>query len=382
MIVFSGLLLAQKPEQIYSFAKVSKSHKYYLKQAELWWKEIEKDSTNEEAWYNYWRVNRNCKGTYKNLNCFDGKKNDGWNTETPYLKEHDEIISLIEKNIPNTFTYYRLQKMGNPHKRLEYLLKAFELNPNEPEMYDAIITAYEMQGNTAKRKEFNELLYKSNYISPGFIAYANNVLVSMKPNAILLTFGDNDTYPAWLLQDALDIRTDVTVLNVPLITENKYRKIMFKKLGLPSFSNEYEDGSTSVNIQELVDYIIENKPADNSLYIGLPAWKQMKEYEDNLYLIGLALEYTEENIDNIALLKNNFENKYALDYLNNSFAYDISAEMVDRININYLPGIFKLYEHYTLSGDLTQAQQMKELGLIIAKKGGQDWLNKAVSIFE
>jgi hypothetical protein len=94
------------------------------------------------------------------------------------------------------------------------------------------------------------------------------------------------------------------------------------------------------------------------------------------------LEYSNESIDNIALLKNNFENKYALDYLENRFEYDISAGMVDRTNINYLPGIFKLYEHYSLSGDIARAQKMKELGLIVAQKGGQDWYSKALSILK
>jgi len=112
------------------------------------------------------------------------------------------------------------------------------------------------------------------------------------------------------------------------------------------------------------------------------ASKQINEYEKNLYLVGLVLEYSTGNIDNIASLKNNFENNYALDYVRNRFEYDISAELVDRMNINYLPGIFKLYEHYTLSGDLTNAKKMKDLGLLIAQKGGQGWLDKAMTLLK
>jgi hypothetical protein len=101
-----------------------------------------------------------------------------------------------------------------------------------------------------------------------------------------------------------------------------------------------------------------------------------------LYLVGLVLEYSSDNIDNIASLRNNFENNYSLDYIRNRFEYDISAELVDRMNINYLPGIFKLYEHYSQSGDLTNAKKMKDLGLIIAQKGGQGWLDKASSLLK
>ncbi len=118
------------------------------------------------------------------------------------------------------------------------------------------------------------------------------------------------------------------------------------------------------------------------VYIGLPAWKQLKDYEDNLYIVGLALEYSKSNIDNIAQLRNNFENNYALDYLSNRFEYDMSASMVDRMNINYLPAIFKLYEHYKISGDLNKANKLKVLGLNIAEKNNQEWIDKATSVFK
>jgi hypothetical protein len=383
-VISLGFVVAQKPEKIYSFAKVDKTHEYYVQQAELWWKVIEKDKANEDAWYNYYRANRNSCATYKGINGFDGHRNDGWNKESPYLKELDEIIQLIDKNIPNTFTYYRLKKSGYPsdNEGFEYLQKAYQLNPDNPDIYDAFVTYYEMKGNMAKRKEFNKKLFEANEISSGFLAYGYNVLMTIKPNGVILTFGDNDTFPLWLLQDVLDIRTDVTVLNIPLLSEPEYRDIIFKKVGLPGFIKEYKDGATSESRKEILEYILRNKPATLPVYIGLPAWSQIKEYEKNLYLVGLALEYSTENIDNIALLKNNYENKYVLDYIKNRFEYDLSASIVERININYLPGIFKLYEHYTLSGDFTNTQKMKELGLIIAQKGGQEWLNKASAIFK
>jgi hypothetical protein len=170
--------------------------------------------------------------TYNGINRFDGHKNDGWVKESPYLKELDEIISLIGKNIPNTYTYYRLQKMGYPadEEGFDALQKAYEINPDNPEIYDSFVTFYEMNGNNAKRKEFDEKLFKANYISSGFLAYGYNVLMTMKPNGIILTFGDNDTFPLWLLQDALNIRTDITVLNIPLLSEPEYRDITFTNL--------------------------------------------------------------------------------------------------------------------------------------------------------
>ncbi len=376
LIMQTAILNAQTPEEIFSFAKVSKPHEYYIQQAELWWKVLEKDQTNADAWYNYYRSNRNCKGTYKDINGFDGKKNDGWTNESPYLKKLDDILELVEKNVPNSFTYYRLKEYGDPEERLEHLLKAIELNPKVPEVYEGIVVGYEMQCNFAKRKEFNEKMFKSNWISPGFISYNYNVLMSMKPNSILLTFGDNDTFPVWLLQDALGIRTDIMVFNVSLLTDVDYQKMILEKSNIKPLGKKYEDGSVSENQSEIIDYIIKNKPKEQSLYIGLTTWKYLKEYENDLYLHGLVMEYSDSNIDNMAFLINNFENIYRMDYISMQNYYDISKEKVEHMNLNYLPGIVKLHEHYKLSGASQKAEKVKALGLFIAEKGGESWKQK------
>lgn len=379
-----AFLNAQGPETVYSIAKVDKPHEWYVKQAEQWWKEIQKNNKNENAWFNYFKANRYACMTYKDINAFDGHNNDGWISESKYLMKAEDIMKQVEQYIPDTYTSNSLKVYGysSEDESLKYILRAYEIDSTRPEAMDGLVTYYETHGDLEKRKEFNLKWYHTNDLSSGFLAYNYNVLMTVKPNGVLLTFGDNDTYPMWMLQDALGIRPDVTVLNIPLLADQNYRNIMFRKLNIQLFTKEYPDGWSSESEKEIMDYIIKNKPQILPLYIGLPAWKQIKEYENNLYLVGLALEYSNESIDNIALLKNNFENKYALDYLENRFEYDISAGMVDRTNINYLPGIFKLYEHYSLSGDIAHAQKMKELGFIVAQKGGQDWYNKALSILK
>jgi hypothetical protein len=380
-----NLMTAQTPEKIYSIAKVDKPYDYYVTQAELWWAEIEKDKGNEDAWYNYYKANRYSYLSFKGKITWDASFKEGWKNSSPHLMELNEILNLIEKNIPNTYTDLRLRKMGNPGDAdmFKYLEKAYKMRPDDAELYDAIITYYEMQGNLSKRKEFSEKLFRANEISSGFLNYGFNLLMTLKPNSIILTFGDNDTYPLWLLQDALNIRPDVHVFNIPLLDDSNYQALMFKNIGLKPITVKNEDFPTSKNEKILIDYILKNINLEqHPLYIGLPAWKQLKEYENNLYLVGLALEYSNNNIDNIAVLRNNFENNYSLDYLSNRFEYDISASIVDRMNINYLPAIFKLYEHYRISGDLNKANKLKALGLQIAEKNNQDWIDKAKSVFK
>lgn len=60
--------------------------------------------------------------------------------------------------------------------------------------------------------------------------FAKNYLQSVNNNSVLITFGDNDTFPLWYAQEVEGVRTDVRILNYTLSGMYWYVEQLFNKL--------------------------------------------------------------------------------------------------------------------------------------------------------
>lgn len=116
---------------------------------------------------------------------------------------------------------------------------------------------------------------RSNCYIPADFGY--NMLIGCKPNSILFTYGDNDTFPLWYNQEVEGVRTDVRVANLSYLRGDWYIEQMKRKayesdpLPLRMTHNQYYSGKRDVvlvydrikepiDVNQAVNFMLSDEP--------------------------------------------------------------------------------------------------------------------------
>jgi tetratricopeptide (TPR) repeat protein len=187
-VVGTTICIAQKPETVHGFAKEQREESWYITQLKLWKAEVEKDKTNGNAWYNYYRAAR----ALRNLSHGNEAK----------FNEYLELCKKITEDAyaanPNSFegNYLKWADGGNTLELFPYLKKAYEIDPLDPRTYEDLATYYEIMHNKKEYENAVQLMYTANTMHAGMINWGYNMLSEVDKDAVILTAGDNDTYSA------------------------------------------------------------------------------------------------------------------------------------------------------------------------------------------
>jgi len=332
--------------------------RYYETQSVTYRSQIDFSPKDANAWENYYKATR-----------FSNYSKTSNNITAEEQKELDAIVKEMEKNVPGTYQFHFVTYInGNNDVNLfPHLQKAYELNPKSTELLDEFIIYYELTGNDAKKTEFVKKLNTSKEISPDIIEFNYNLLNSLEQKSILITHGEMDTYPGWILQDVKRTREDVKIVYIELLEKDDYRNNLLKGLGI-TVTADFKTSRSSF-LKEFAEK--SNRPV---YFASTVAPEILKPFQSNLYLTGLAFKYSAADFENQSVLASNWENVFKKDVL---LKKNLPGSIQSKMNLNYIPGLLMLKEYYESVNKNDKAKLTEEMALKLASEGGKEQQVKA-----
>ncbi len=222
----------ERPEKILSLREVWYDSATYAKLAQLW-KKYNDVYPSEDAYANWMYAARYADDAdYKSLL---SKGLDEYPSNPTLLYLNGMVKQSWEKN---------------NLEGLQLMEKAAALDQYYMDPWFGLAVSYLALGDQERANGAFRRLMGSGVIDDAIMDYSYNMLAGLEPNAILITNGDNDTYPGWILTRTVRYRPDVTIVNRSLLNTDWYPSEIVVE-GAPPFITK--SGMDSLNSEMASD---------------------------------------------------------------------------------------------------------------------------------
>jgi hypothetical protein len=216
----------------------------------------------------------------------------GANDNHDSLKRKLQPLELPSRQRMDSVAHY-IGKAIETNKILEAKNNSYQMLLGNPGMkvFNEQMNAYmhcSMAGNDSLAHVFVRSVIPDKTIAD----MARNYLNACAPNAILFTFGDNDTYPLWYVQEQEGFRTDVAVIHTSLLGMPAYIDMLKRKHKVDFSSTRQLYGDSSFL------YFLKEKKEDGKS-LSLPAFIetiQSKKYTISSDIYGRLQAYSNDQI--------------------------------------------------------------------------------------
>lgn len=349
LLVLPFIGWSASPEKILPKTLVLKPVDWYRQQARAWNEVTSRDNHNAQSWLNYYAASYFSMDTQTHL---------------------DQLVQSMSAAVPNSYELWLVKGWNSGYQldALPFLEKAYAMNPEKPESYGLLQLFSELKLDAAGRESFSKQLLLHSQLSPSLLSYSYNVMMSLEPSSILITEGESTTSPLFVLQDVMNVRKDVSILNLDLLANPAYLEKKFKTLGL-TLNGPVNTGNPRNTLCALLPLANSGKKFYYALTVGKDNLSSIKE---NLYVVGLASVHSLTNFDNVGQIRKNLEKEFLLDYLRVDFNGETSDATGKVFSANYLLPMILLYESYLKENKGEQANELRLLMEHIAHDSGKE----------
>ena len=234
-------------------------------QLDRFWRDTKAESFNLFPYYNYKGFDWDIIQDYQGMNNLPDSILYALGRSYSYYADNllndnsgfsNKKVKFDLKDGPNSLSPDQLEKYKKYHDlSIETYKKVQKLNPKYEtivgdiglKLGDEYMVAYLDMMIYQNETEANKEL-KDNIFDYFMVSFAKNYLTSCDSNAILITYGDNDTYPLLYVQAKYHFRTDVLIVNSSLLETSTYINRMRRPfagaqpLPLSIRPEQYKDG--------------------------------------------------------------------------------------------------------------------------------------------
>lgn len=229
----------------------------------------------------------------------------------------------------------------DPSSAIEELETALRLDPTRGDPHFTLWVMRLYQGDREKADAHLRALLETRALPEPIVDFGHNLLVGLEPNAILVTNGDNDTYPALALQAARGTRGDVTVVNYSLLNTTWYRRLLREgpnPVPVPLLEDAPEGPQAGPALEAMVQ-ALQASGWKRPLYVAITVSESRVTFPNRLSLEGLAYrvlpEHGEEPKIDLAKLEHNLAGAYRLESATSLGLDWNDANAIGRLMMNY-----------------------------------------------
>ncbi len=291
---------------------------------DAWWQMVEAQPAAEQAW----------------LNLYLAERFERWGNEEKELSNKDksalqDVQTGIEFNVPNSFADHYIRFINSNFKDLEALKLAEYSRADDPLVLKARVDYESIYGSRINVRK--GILHWGSIVNPSeaLLSYSKNLLLSLPLNALVMTNGDDDTYPLLYLQEAQNFRKDVRIIQIDLLSSNEYRSRVAEMLNCSA--NALSGASRKAAFESVLN-------ADQQKKVHIPfslPGKWIKSQTVNYSVRGLCLEATQ-------LAHTQAENSLLVLWETMDKSFIQSSNQFAR---NYIPMLIRLYQNPAITAD-------------------------------